>query len=351
MQIPRISKYLKIEIAFFITYFYIFGFLTNLEYNFWEKHLTGISFYEAEYSILYGTSSVIAFLVFYQIVKSYLINKQLLKFVSFIILFLIGYSIYQKGIHFLFSHLDFLSDEIRKSALRAYKFKSIGYSLAYMFREFLSIGCLAYFIHSAKQDEQMKALKEQQLISELTYLKAQLQPHFFFNTLNNIYALALQQARETAPLVARLAEMMRYMLYKADEELVPLKDEILFIQNYVEIENIRYRSAIVISFDVQGIDQESKISPLLLLPFIENAFKHGIENEEKQGFVNIVICNTEDELILEVDNSIARASENLGGIGLINVKKRLDILYPERYKLEIQNDGKIYQVSLMLKMK
>ena len=186
------------------------------------------------------------------------------------------------------------------------------------------------------------------MISELTYLKAQLQPHFFFNTLNNIYSLALIQSKDTAPLVAKLAEMMRYILYKSDEKLVSLKEEVAFLQNYVEVERIRYRSAIKINFETQGIDEESKISPLLLLPFIENAFKHGIEEEEKDGFVNIIICKTEDELTLEVSNSIAKTKENLGGIGLVNVKKRLEILYPNSHLLAIENDGIVYNVNLTL---
>lgn len=345
------SKYFKIEVIFFVTYFYLFRFLTDFEYNFWEKNKAGINSFEVEYNLLYGTCGLIAYWFLYQIIKQYLVSKRILILIAHLILFLICYSFYLKGTSYLFAHLDFLSEEMRKSALRQFNFKSIGYSLAYVLREFLSFGFLAYFIHVDRQNEQMKVLKEQQLISELTYLKAQLQPHFFFNTLNNIYSLALQQSKDTAPLVAKLAEMMRYILYKAEEKLVLLKDEIAFIQNYVEVENIRYRSAIHIQFDVQGIDDHSKIGPLLLLPFIENAFKHGVQDEEKNGFVSIIICKIENELTLEVKNSIAKNKENTGGIGLVNVKKRFEILYAKKYKLEIQNDMKIYQVSLTLQMK
>lgn len=347
----KVDKYRKVEFFFFITYFYLFRILTDFEYNLWERHIFGIDLSAVEYNIAYGTSNLIAFYCFYKILRNLLIKKKVWQFIVFIVVFLICYSLYTKAVNLLYSNLPFLSEGLRNSALKYLKFRSIGYSLAYILKEFLAIGSLAYFMYSAQQDEQLKVLKEQKLIAELTYLKAQLQPHFFFNTLNNIYSLALQQSVETAPLVAKLAEMMRYILYKADEKLVSLKDEIAFIQNYVEVENIRYRSAINIKFDVQGIDDFSKISPLLLLPFIENAFKHGVEDEEKEGFVSIVICKTEDELTLEVRNSTAKKKENTGGIGLINVQKRLEILYPEKYNLEIQNDVKIHQVSLTLKMK
>lgn len=349
MALKQHSTYLKIEVIFFITYFYVFSLITDLEYNFWERSIKGITRPNLEDAIFYGTSSMIAFYVYYLIVKRYLENKNLGKFVLYIALFLIGYSFYQKAVHFLGSQLDFLSEEFRKYALRAYKSKSIGYSLVYMFREFLSFSCLAYFIHTAKQDEQLKALKEQQLISELTYLKAQLQPHFFFNTLNNIYSLALQQSKDTAPLVAKLAAMMRYILYKSADPFVLLKDEISFIQNYVDVEQIRYRSTIVINFEVQGIDDHSKIGPLLLLPFIENAFKHGIEEETGNGFVDIVICKTEHELVLQVSNSIPSSNvKKEVGIGLINAQKRLSILYPTTHQLEIKKTAEIYTVNLTL---
>ena len=144
---------------------------------------------------------------------------------------------------------------------------------------------------------------------------------------------------------------MRYILYKAEEEVVLLQDEIAFINNYVEVERVRYRSVININFETQGIDDKSKISPLLLLPFIENAFKHGVQEEEKDGFVNIVICKIGDELTLEMNNSISKTKEISGGIGLVNVKKRLNILYPKKHKLEVENDGKVYQVNLTLIMK
>lgn len=345
----KFSKYAKIELIFFLVYFYIFRLLTDFEYNLWERHHTGISLKDIEFDLLYGTSSMLSFFVFYKVLQYCLIKEKLWTFIGFVFLFLIADHFYAKLVYLLYANLDFLSAGFRNDALKYYHSKTLGYTLSYILREFLAIGSLAYFVHSAQQQEEMKALKEQQLIAELTYLKAQLQPHFFFNTLNNIYALALQQSKETAPLVATLSEMMRYILYESDRELVPLKKEIAFINNYVEAEHIRYRSAIEITFDVQGIDEHTLISPLLLLPLIENAFKHGLQEETSTGFVQIVICQTEAELILEVKNSIALSTmAKTGGIGLANLKKRLEILYQENYKLEIKNDGKVYQVLLTL---
>gem|GEM_PF-323185 len=347
----KFSKYAKIELIFFLVYFYGISLLSNFEYNFWERNYVGISAQELEFSLVYGTFNIIAFFLFYRALQYCLKKDQLWAFLAIIVLFLFFHYFYKKATYLSIAHLDFLSEQMRSDALKWYHLKRLGFTLSYMMGQLFGVSFLAYFIHAAKQNEQLKTLKEQQLISELTYLKAQLQPHFFFNTLNNIYSLALKQDKHTAPLVAKLAEMMRYILYKADEKWVPLKDEIEFIRNYVEVEHIRYRAAIAINFDTQGIDDASKISPLLLLPFIENAFKHGVEEEEKEGFVNIVICKTKNELTLEVQNSIAKTNPHKGGIGLVNVRKRLAILYPNKHQLEIQRDGEIYQVSLTLEMK
>lgn len=212
---------------------------------------------------------------------------------------------------------------------------------------------LAYFIKSAKQEQQMNELKQQQLNAELKYLKVQLQPHFFFNTLNNIYALTLQRSDKAAPLVARHSEMMRYILYNSPNQVVSLQQETDFLKNYVEVEAIRYSDKINISFEMQGIDNTVVIEPLLLLPFIENAFKHGIREEVNIGYVNIVVCLVENELTLEIKNSKAPAenTDNNTGIGVKNSVKRLDILYPDAHLLEITEDDVSYDVRLTLKLR
>ncbi|MCJ0742670.1 sensor histidine kinase [Pedobacter montanisoli] len=346
----KLDKYAKIELTFFIVYFYVFKLLSNLEYNFWERKLKGFSGIDIEFSFLYGTSGLLAFIVFYQIIKFYLVNRKFFRLIACLVLFLVAYALYQKAVNYTYSQLPFLSDEFRRLATNAYRAKSIGYSFAYMFKEFLAVGCLAFVIHSMKQDEKVRQLKEQQLMSELTYLKSQLQPHFFFNTLNNIYSLALKQSEDTAPLVAKLADMMRYILYKTDRPLVLLKDEIAFVKNYVEVEQIRYRSNINISLDIQGIDEHTTIAPLLLLPFIENAFKHGVEEEVTTGYITIKICKIANELILEVENSIAQKEHTGEGVGLVNVKKRLALLYPDKYTLTVQSDELAFYVNLSIQL-
>ncbi len=345
-------KYFKIELLFFAIICYLTPVIGDIEYRFHETNNVWGFTEVLEYRITVGTFLFIFYASYYWLfLKPFLLKKQVLYICISIIGFLLVDHLYDKYVLNLgMSKLWFISDELRRTALKNYNNERFFFKMSYFLNRivFTIIG-FSFLIRSLQQDEQLKTLKEQQLISELTYLKAQLQPHFFFNTLNNIYALALKQSKETAPLVAKLAEMMRYILYRSEEKLVALKEEIAFLQNYVEVENIRYRSAIHINFDVQGVNNESTISPLLLLPFIENAFKHGVQEETEKGFVTIIFCKTKDELTLEVANSIADSGkEKISGIGLANVQKRLDILYPGNYKMEVENDGRVYKVRLTL---
>lgn len=347
----NLSRYTKIEWTFFLFYFYAYRMLIDLEYNFWEEQFVGISRDAIETNLAFGTAALPAFFLFYKGLHYCIRDKRIWTFAVLVVLFLVGYSIYQKAVYFVYAHLDFLfSEGLRSRTFRFYQSKSLGYSLGYMFRELGVIAALAYFIHYLKQSEQLKTLKEQQLMSELNYLKAQLQPHFFFNTLNNIYALALDQSKDTAPMVAKLAEMMRYILYQSDQPKVPLQQEVDFLENYVDIEKIRHHENVAISFDVQGSTDGASIEPLLLLPFVENAFKHGANKTIGEAFVHIALYVADGELVLQVGNSKpgTGGKEDIAGLGLQNVEKRLELLYGARYQLHVTEDENSYQVDLTL---
>lgn len=342
-------KYLRIEILFFVIFFYVFPILTDVEYNYNEMHKVRLFPQNIDFNLVYGTTSLLSGLVFYAIVRRSLIAKKPLLFALYTILFLICLHYYMEGVYVAVAHIEWLPEKLRYDALRWSKANVIHFSVIYMCRQFLCIGALAYFIYSAKQDDQMRKLKEQQLLTELTYLKAQLHPHFFFNTMNNIYSLALKRSADTAPLVARLADMMRYILYEAEQVAVPLNKEIQFLSNYIDAERIRHHSNNQINFDVQGIKPNAMIEPLLLLPFIENAFKHGLHEETGNGFVHIVICQSDTELIVQVSNSKPiQPKENQKGIGLQNAIKRLNLLYAGRHLMNIKDDTNAYQLNLSL---
>ena len=206
------------------------------------------------------------------------------------------------------------------------------------------------------QNEKMK-LERQNLQSELKFLKSQINPHFFFNTLNNLYALTLKKSDLAPEIVLRLSEMMRYMLYESNEKMVPLEKEVNYVKNYLELEKLRQGDRFDIKFKLEGKPKDQKIAPLMFIPFLENSFKHGLDNQIKSGYVHIELKIEEDDIILQVNNSKPpsipkpKSEKKSGGIGLENVKRRLKLLYPNKHKLEIVEKPHAFQVFLTIKLK
>ncbi|MBN1187449.1 MAG: histidine kinase [Bacteroidales bacterium] len=186
-------------------------------------------------------------------------------------------------------------------------------------------------------------LKEQ----ELHYLKMQIHPHFLFNTLNTIYGFALKQSKHTPDIILMLSNLLDYILYQINKPKVSLKEEVLHIKEYIELEKIRFQDTLRVVFTANEIDERTQVAPMLLIPFIENAFKHGSIVE---GFLRIEV-NVEVtgyELHFSIGNSVlANETEHRkGGIGLENIRKRLELNYKDNYKLETHADEEWYSVNL-----
>ncbi len=350
---PIRNKYRQLEIAFFFIYYILFSILSDIEYHLMEKGKMAFTLSELPDRLFYGFLSMLSGIVFYKwLIQRFLFEKKYLRFIGGLLVYLFALNSYLGYSYLLVSNLGFLPEEMTARAMRWLQNDStMRFSLIYMCREFLVLTGLAYFIRSAQQDQRIAQLGKQQLKAELNYLKAQIQPHFYFNTLNNIYSLTLQRSEKAAPLVAKHADMMRYMLYTAEKPWISLWDEIQFLKNYVAVEAVRYPDRITIDFEVQGIQKSTQIPPLLLLPFIENPFKHGIREELNEGFVLIVLSQMGNELSLEVSNS--KSSHNhhsLPGIGLKNAGKRLELLYPGRHLLQIRDETATYSLLLTLQL-
>lgn len=199
-------------------------------------------------------------------------------------------------------------------------------------------------------------LESKTLQTELKLLKSQINPHFLFNTLNSLYAHTLKKSDEAPEIVLKLSEMMRYMLYDCNEKEVFLEKEITYIQNYLNLESLRHGDRIKITFDIYGDVGEQKIAPLILMPFIENAFKHGTNSQIKDAYVFLKLDVQKDDIHFKMENSKTPSIPKStliksGGIGLANVKRRMEILYPERYKLHIEESPNTYNISLHLNLK
>jgi LytS/YehU family sensor histidine kinase len=202
-----------------------------------------------------------------------------------------------------------------------------------------------------RNQNEKKALENANLNAEVNFLKSQINPHFLFNTLNSIYSQAHSRSDNTEFSILKLSDLLRYVLYDSGESKVDLAKDIQYINNYIDLQKIRLSSKIKINYVVKGELGGCTIAPLLLITFIENAFKHGISYTQAST-VNIEIEVFEETLTLLISNPIVERNSFVpGGLGLKNVTRRLDLLYPGKYLLDIHHDDYLHIVNLKLNLK
>lgn len=212
------------------------------------------------------------------------------------------------------------------------------------------------FVMAIKLFKMWYERKQAALEAELNALKAQVHPHFLFNTLNNLYALSLNQSPKSPQIILGLSGLLRYMLYECNTDKVLLEREVFMMQQYIKLEKLRYEDRIDISFNINGNLKDKLIAPLLILPFIENAFKHGTSEKTGQVWINIDITVKGESFKLKVANSkpekkITAGENNEGHIGLKNAVKRLDLLYPGISNLKIMDEEDTFLIVLNLDLK
>ncbi|MEX0314916.1 MAG: sensor histidine kinase [Allomuricauda sp.] len=208
-----------------------------------------------------------------------------------------------------------------------------------------------------RENSKLHDLEKRQLVTELKFLRSQVSPHFFFNTLNNIYSLTLEKSNKAPEVILKLSEMMRYLLYATRKRKQDLKSEIDCIQNYVDLERIRFNDTLQIDIGISGDMDNKVIAPMLLVPLIENCFKHGASKNIGDMHITVDVDVTDDFLYFKVSNTIPKKESKVkvetgsGGIGLSNVKKRLELGYdPEDYELSIFEKDRMFHVDLKLKV-
>lgn len=205
-----------------------------------------------------------------------------------------------------------------------------------------------------RQDEFYKELKAEKTVSELAFLRSQISPHFIFNVLNGLVYLIRTNAQLAEETTIKLSKMIRYVLYESDSRQVVLSQEVDYLRNYIELQTIRFGEDVEIDFQIEGQFKDQVIEPMLLIPFVENAFKHGI-GMAKDPFIAIRLRCESDILIFEVQNKITpeqpEARDKQSGIGLKNVQRRLELLYPHEHQLEINSHPPIFTVRLQLTLK
>jgi sensor histidine kinase YesM len=195
-------------------------------------------------------------------------------------------------------------------------------------------------------------LEKDKLEAELKFLKSQIHPHFLFNTLNNLYALTLKKSDKAPEMVIQLSNLLEYTLYSGKETEVNLSEELKQIKGYIDLEKLRFGNRLKINTEIAGNVNGLMIAPLLLLPFVENSFKHGASNDLKSPFIDLKFNVMDNRLIFSISNSNRGESGKFEtykeGIGLKNVKRRLELLYPNKHSLEIIQNQEIFDVNLKL---
>ena len=214
---------------------------------------------------------------------------------------------------------------------------------------FLVSSCIIKFAVDWFSNERIQRnLESEKKDMELQFLKSQLNPHFLFNSLNNIYSLAYQKSDKTADAILKLSEMMRYMIYESNDSWVSLDKEVHYVESYVELQKLRFKDGAAVEISINGVIDGQKIVPLILISFVENAFKHGVAND-KEDPIKINIIANQKILHFSVTNKKNTTNKDaIGGVGLNNVERRLQLLYPDRYKLNIVNTPDHYTTELML---
>lgn len=211
-----------------------------------------------------------------------------------------------------------------------------------------------FFSLSLKINTRLNKVQQEKTTAELFYLRAQINPHFLFNTLNLIYALTIKKSEKAPEAVVTLGNMLRYVIYESDKHFVPLQNEITYIQNYIELQQKRFDASIELAFNIheESSIENKKIAPLILIPFVENAFKHGTHGEGN-AFIKIHVSILDNSVELDVYNTKAKTGilrKDEGGIGLSNTKNRLELLYPGKHVLEIEDNKNDFSIHLKLQL-
>lgn len=291
------------------------------------------------------------YVVVYNLIPNYLLNRKYKLFALYIVYLIIF--ITSAAILTVFTGFAFFY-RLEYKEMPAL-IKSISVILVCIFFIITLVSMLKLLRHNYKTLEKNKSLENKFLQTELElkenelkHLKMQIHPHFLFNTLNTMYGFALKKADETPEMILKLSNLLDYILYQVDKPLVFLKDEINHINDYLELEKLRFHDTLEVHLNVENIPENFQVAPMLLIPFVENSFKHG-EIINGKLVISISVYMKENVLFFEIINSAKTNNEIAKGIGLVNIKKRLEMLYKEGFSLGIKNTNDQFEVNLSIR--
>jgi len=299
--------------------------------------------------ILLPVTIVTTYFLNYELIPNYLFKKRYVKFfLYFIYTLIVSFYIEMATVFVIFVVVAELNlEELHPSNTNALFLIAGMYVVV-----FLGVA-VKLFSHYTSNQVVIEKLKKEKIEAELKFLKTQLHPHFLFNTLNNLYSLTLEKSEKASDVVLKLSELLDYVLYDCNDQFVPLVKEVKQIENYIELEKLRYGNRLHIDFSKFQIDPRQKIPPMLLLTLVENSFKHGISKTMEASWIKIALANDEAWTRFSIQNSKHKTKEPKpeisGGIGLQNLRNRLKLIYKDQYVLDIENKTSTYGVNLQVK--
>ncbi|KLT65291.1 sensor histidine kinase [Pedobacter sp. BMA] len=231
----------------------------------------------------------------------------------------------------------------------AYTVNQYFFGKAFLAGFFMVSSCIIKFtVDWFSRERIQRNLESERREMELQFLKSQLNPHFLFNSLNNIYSLAYQKSDKTADAIMKLSEIMRYMIYESNTPTVSLSKEVDYLTNYIELQKIRFKDGAFVELTLNGEIDDQKIVPLMLISFVENAFKHGVVTDPENPVKINIIANQKILHFSVINKKNQQNKDAQGGVGLTNVERRLQLIYPDRYKLNVVNSATHYTCELMI---
>jgi two-component system, LytTR family, sensor histidine kinase AlgZ len=334
------NRILLIHLSFWCLYFSFFYYQITFPRRGEEVNYSK-AFFDASTHVL--IMAALSYLNYFYLLPRFLIHKNLLKY---LFEFVIPFSVIVT-LHILLKRYIYVDLGDSKRFLYGSKF-ILQHATTTLFIA-IFVGMLKFAEDWLELETRRKELENEKLTAELTFLKAQINPHFLFNTLNNLYYLAFTNSPNTTEVIAKLSQMMRYMIYDSNHEKVTLSKEIEYIENYISLEKLRLNNQIPINIIIEGDISQVKIVPLILITFLENAFKHGVSNNSTNAYISINLSVQNKELVYIIENSKLEINNHeKSGIGLQNVKRRLDLSYPQKSHLEVIDSEKYYKISLVL---
>ncbi len=303
-------------------------------------------------SALLPVTAGVTYLLIYLLIPRFLLNKKYRQFALYSFYTLV-FSAYCVVLVIYASLIVILKSDVQSMPPMTKNFASV-MILVYLVAGI--VGLIKMLNHNFKTISRNKELQNKILSTqlklkeqELSYLKMQIHPHFLFNTLNTIYGFALKQSKHTPEIILKLSNLLDYILYQVSKPRVPLLEEVEHIREYIELERIRFQESLKVNFQSTNIDRTLEVAPMLLIPFVENAFKHG---NLVEGFlqINVNIRVEHQQLLFDISNTSLeeKKEDRNSGIGLENIKKRLEMHYPDQHELEIRQDGIWHHVYMKI---